>query len=134
MALTIKYHGKYGDFKNEWQLLNQLMELDAIVMKWRRKQHFLIYLNYLFTVLIRIFCQFFFFFNYQQINMERTVFDNPFRSFLETLWKRELSELFTINNLLIFFTVYLHRNPYATGLQTTWSQARNWRIIRLLLS
>ena len=37
VALTIKYYGKYGQFKNEWQLLNQLMELDAIFIKWRRK-------------------------------------------------------------------------------------------------
>ena len=37
MALTIKYNGKYGEFMNEWQLLNQLVELDAVFMKWRCK-------------------------------------------------------------------------------------------------
>uniref|UniRef100_A0A7M5VG24 Tryptophan 2,3-dioxygenase n=2 Tax=Clytia hemisphaerica TaxID=252671 RepID=A0A7M5VG24_9CNID len=34
-ALTIQYQGKFGSFKNEWQLLNLLMDLDQIFMKWR---------------------------------------------------------------------------------------------------
>ena len=45
VALTIKYYGKYGQFKNEWQLLNQLMELDAIFIKWRRKFKQLFFIN-----------------------------------------------------------------------------------------